>query len=261
MGGWGQDTSKAYSRVLCFYTSTYLWQFYLMEDKAPQTFTQKPKERKGLTSLYFQLGSLVDRGLRETGLVTLPPLGGDSVVFVSLARCQRGSGSNGDLVGRGPGGVPDSPRSALRSPRRTAGLVGRGWWHARLFALRSPRRTAGLVGRGWWRARLFALRSPRRTANDLLARQRSPRPPTISSPANDLLARQRSPRPPTISLPANDLISRRPNTPFYSPRGEAAVGFATRSRRFPLSPLNLHPRLAPPLSPLIGQFPSRQRPF
>ena len=164
--------------------------------------------------------------LREAGPVTWPPLGGDSVVFgsatlgvsVSLARCQRSGGSNGNLVGRGPGGVPDSPRSAL---------LDDSW--------------AWLV-RAWRLARLSTLRCPRRA-------------PMSCPPPTTHFSNER----PTNS-PTNRALGV-PTRLFIAPGGEAALGFFTRNRRCPLSPLNLHPRLAVPLSPLIGQFPSRQRPF
>ena len=105
--------------------------------------SQGKKRARG--PLIFLRAGMNER-LREAGPATWPPLGGDSVVFgsvtlgvsVSLARCQRGGGSNGDLVGRGPGGVPDSPRCALLDDSWAWSV--RAWRRARLSTLRSPRR-------------------------------------------------------------------------------------------------------------------------
>jgi len=68
-------------------------------------------------------------------------------------------------------------------------------------------------------------------------------------------------QPPPLTSFTTNCSPRVCNAAFYSPRGDAAGGFATQNRRFPLLPLNLHPKLAPPLSALIGWLFPRQSPF
>jgi len=52
-------------------------------------------------------------------------------ICLSLARCQRGSGCNGGLVGPGPGGAPDSPRPSCPT-WLVQGLSARPTLHGRL---------------------------------------------------------------------------------------------------------------------------------
>ena len=82
-GDRGQDTSKAYSRCLFNHVHNHaLIQFYLGRQGATD-FHPKSQKRIGLTSLYFKLGGLVDRGAPRGRAGYLATPGGDSMVFGS----------------------------------------------------------------------------------------------------------------------------------------------------------------------------------
>ena len=138
MGIGDKTRAKAYSRVLLHLQ--HALNTILLEDKAPQTFIQKPQKEKtqARKPLIFLRAGMTEGAPRGRAgylaalVATRWAFGRRPSVSVSLARCQCGSGCNGGLVGPGPSSAPDFPRQSPRLGR------SRAWQRARLSTAVSP---------------------------------------------------------------------------------------------------------------------------
>ena len=119
---------KAYSRVLVNHVHNHvLKQFYLGRQGATD-FHPKPRKRIGLTSLYFKLGGLVDRGAPRGRAGYLAAPGGDSMVFGSATlgvSVRSGASRTRQSLGR-----LDEQLERLLGRPRWPGFVAAPFWRA-----------------------------------------------------------------------------------------------------------------------------------